>query len=417
MVVGGWIGDHSLTILDDRARPIRYVRGTVTPDALAACPGGKRIVVLGSYQDSTGNADRVAFEVIDVEDGTVVRRDEVVGAEVDDARDRWPWAIECGDPAGAQIILAHPFSGDGPERQISVTKGEGVTVIAGGVDAVWHHATKQMAVLHGSDRPVLSMVRGGDGAVTSTTDLGVDGTAASIAASPYSSLVGATVRTPTDRSPSTLAYRSSTLIRVDASASPAPAVVDRMSIPFVPFVVNPDGTVGTSVPGPAYGQPWGGIEQPPSGWAPVATTAARPRGSLELRVARQLEADPPAATNSILRWHGRDGSAGFEVVTGVRVLSVLALPDPATVGPIFHDRFWPAVEPSATASPPRFLRETDLDERLESGNPVGVDGVDAIRIGLVVGGVGTITAVFLARRRFRRRRSLGAIEARAADGS
>jgi len=110
IVVGGPYGDATAVVLDSEARPLQYVRGSVTAQRLAPCPDSQLVVLAGTNIDASG-VERYALEVLDTATGTTrpVAMPGVGPFDRDDGT--YPWDVRCADAAATAIEVS---TGQGP---------------------------------------------------------------------------------------------------------------------------------------------------------------------------------------------------------------------------------------------------------------------------------------------------------------
>lgn len=140
VVVGGWYGGATATILDAMARPLRYVHGTVTAQVLAPCPESQLVVIAGTNEDESGVV-RYAIEVLDTASGKTTPIAIPGLGPFDDEDGTYPWDVACRDASADRIEVSTKFAGKNdaprPKTNPSTPKpgryGERVSFIGTGI--------------------------------------------------------------------------------------------------------------------------------------------------------------------------------------------------------------------------------------------------------------------------------------------
>ncbi len=379
-VVGGWVGAHNLTVVDDRGRPLRYVRGSVTPSSIVPCPDGRTVLVVGAKNGQRLDTGGIAIEVVDIEKGEVVRRPDLSELKGDGESEIWPWSVGCIDPTGSSIVVWAPRDpeaqgehGDAAVR--TRRRSDGTLIVSGGHDATWNASLASLAVVSGTPTPHLTLVDGHSGAVTVSRDLpeagpvAFLGTAATYSEVPLIAFSVQAIRATSATPDGTAATRSWSVVYVDLTDTADPKAASIPGLPYSSQIsMNPNGSVvimGSNGPSVASPFPIRSDSSPGEqtwGWA--RNLAALPAGTLMIEQPGNYD-EPPGYRPNQAWWIPRDGSPIEGRLPGVHAVSVLALPQASGTRFGSPDRFWTddALQAARSKSGPGIKWETDIEER------------------------------------------------------
>jgi len=114
IVVGGPYGEATAVVLDDEARPLHYVHGTVTAQKLAPCPNSQLVVLAGTNIGPDG-VERYGIEVLDTATGATTPADLTDLGPFDRDDGTYPWVVRYSD-ANATTIEVSTVRGPRGER-------------------------------------------------------------------------------------------------------------------------------------------------------------------------------------------------------------------------------------------------------------------------------------------------------------